>query len=270
MTKKYFSLFLAGGLCLFVVQQAFTNSGGAPAGSSGSPASNSNTCSQSGCHSGPAVSTQSVSISTDIPGGGFVEDSTYEITVTGDHGGTVSSRIGFMASVEDPSGHVGTLRVIDANRTQKAGNYITHRFNGLGVSNNENSWTFDWDSEQAPDQSTVYAAVNFTNNNGNTLGDVVVTQSLVLSKDNSVGLSNAKFHPVSLYPNPAQDYLVVASPKPLAMPLQIFNLEGKLIKSFGSETRQDGQHWRLPLQEITRGSYLLKDAEGKGAIFQKN
>jgi hypothetical protein len=52
-----------------VTYPALTNKNGAPAGKTGSPMSNGQTCYS--CHSGPSVSTQGVSITSDIPADGY-------------------------------------------------------------------------------------------------------------------------------------------------------------------------------------------------------
>lgn len=267
MKKKYLYV-LSTALALFIAQDAFTSSGGSPSGNSGSPASNGNTCARSGCHSTGTAAGQTISITTDIPAGGFMEDSIYSITVTANNGGASSDRMGFMASVESPSGHTGNLQITDAARTKKAGSYVTHTFSGIAGSNGENIWNFDWDAQQSPDQSTVYVAVNFSNNNGTTSGDVILTESLVLSKGSGIGLQELKRESMSAYPNPAVDQLVVAGEEFIA-PYVVLNAAGMRVKELKLVNRE-GQHWYFNVSDLKTGVYLIQDSEGRGIRFTKN
>lgn len=268
MKKKYYAYSLAGLLCVFSGYQAFTFSSGAPAGNSGSPLSG-GSCSRSGCHNGPAPSDQSTSISSNIPSTGFLENSTYSITIDANAGSVGSSRIGFMASVEDPAGHVGSIRVSDASRTQKVGSYITHRFAGSSATNNQNSWSFDWDSEQAPDQSTVYVAVNYTNGNGNTSGDILQTQTLVLSKERGIGLAEPELSRFELYPNPAVDDLLIRGNRELTWPLQAIDAQGKVLAEWAEADSPSPGHWQISVALLPAGTYLLRDAQANTMILQK-
>lgn len=266
MKKKYL-LLLSLGLSLFLAHDAYTNSGGAPSGSSGSPASNNNGCNRAGCHSGPATSGQTVSISTNIPASGFKADSIYEITITANTNGSGTDRMGFMASVESPSGHEGSISVSNASRTKKAGSYITHTSSGISGSAGVNSWTFDWNAGQAPDQTTVYTSVNFANQNGTTSGDVIVNQTLSLDKNLGIGTPEFAVLKVTAYPNPATDFIFVAANEALVAPFTVWASDGK---SFQVEAEaQDAQHYRLDVNHLATGLYTLRDAAGHQVRFRK-
>lgn len=258
MKKKYF-LIPSLALAIFSTQTAFTNSGGAPAGSNGSPLSSSS-CSRSGCHSGgPARTNESINISTNIPSSGFQADSVYTITVTANNGGNGSNRIGFMASVEDAAGHAGTLQSTDG-RTRITGSYITQTSSGVSGSNGENSWTFDWDAGQAADQSTIYVMANFSNGNGSTSGDVIYSESLTLSKDQG-GLSQAetKLPTWSLYPNPVQTFTQLSLPNTQIDALMIYDLKGALLQRY--PLHENGSEQLLDLSALESGNYLIGHPE---------
>ena len=270
MKKKYWILSLIGAFALLLNPSAFTNSGGAPGGSSGSPASNGNTCARSGCHSGgPAQSNENVTITTDIPTAGFEENTNYSITVNANDGGRNLNTIAFQASVESASGHEGTVAVSNASTTRKIGNYITHTFSGKNASGGQNSWSFDWNSGTAPDQTTVYTAVNFANGNGGTSGDVIVSQSLALTKSQGIGLEAVARQKVALYPNPATDQLTVATQGTSQEPLKIYNLTGQKVLEAGPGNKVDPHHWQINIEGLAAGTYLLKTAEGQTIQFQK-
>ena len=267
MKKKHLYL-LTTCMGLFVAQDAFTNSSGSPSGHSGSPASNNNTCGRSGCHSTGSKTTETINISTNIPASGFLEDSVYSVTITANNGGTGTNRMGFMASVEGPAGHEGSITVSDASRTKKAGSYLTHTFSGLSGSNGQNIWSFDWNAGQAPDQSTVYVAVNFANNNGTTSGDVIVTESLTLSKGSGIGINEIKSIKYAAYPNPASQKLTVAGPD-FEGPYTLYAADGSLVSSLELDSR-DGQHYSFNVSHLKAGIYLLKDSQGHSLRFSKN
>lgn len=267
MKKKYLYL-MTTALGLFIAQDAFTNSGGSPGGNSGSPASNNRTCGRSGCHSTGTKSTETITISSTIPASGFLEDSVYTITVAANNGGTGTNRMGFMASVESPSGHEGTINISDAARTKKAGSFITHTFSGLNGSAGQNTWAFDWNAGQAPDQTTVYVAVNFANNNGTTSGDVIVTETLTLAKGSGIGMPELEKASYAAYPNPATDQLTVAGPEFVA-PYQVYNSQGALVQNLELAFR-DGQHFQFNVSTLDAGIYFLKDSQGHSLRFIKN
>lgn len=257
-------LLLTAAFSLFFAFRAITNSSGAPAGSAGSPASN-GTCGRAGCHNGPSQSTETVTINTDIPTNGFEENTTYNINVTANDGGRALSRIGFQAGVEDGNGAAGTINVTDANRTRKAGSFITHTFTGINASNGGNSWTFEWNSGNAPDGSTVYTAVNFADGTGGTSGDVIVTRSLSLTKNNSIGIAEASKTALHLYPNPAKHQLTVAGVDRPQGAWQILNLSGQVVRTV--EPQLGAQHWQIDIRGLRSGGYFLQTEGGERALF---
>src|SRR5262245_52311392 len=81
---------------------------GAPAGRTGSPGDNFTTCTY--CHSGPAATSQSGWITSNIGASGYVPGSIYTITATATRPGHV--KFGFEISPQNPTGgYLGTLVV---------------------------------------------------------------------------------------------------------------------------------------------------------------
>lgn len=233
-------------ICLSTLP-ALTSSGGAPTGRSGSPSSNGTTCATSGCHTGgPAISSQTISITSDIPATGFAANTDYTITISADANGAVGSEIGFQASVENESGaHQGDLTISDA-RTRfagPAGNYVTHKSTGLIPVNGVNSWDFTWNSGNAEDSSMVYVAVNFANDNNTTTGDAVGTQTLLLRKDNGIGLDeNAIASEFVVFPNPMVDRaeLAFSLKQNAEVSYSIIDMNGKVMTQNDMGQRPSG------------------------------
>lgn len=254
---------------LLISSRAVTNSTGAPSGRNGSPAS-SNNCASIGCHSGPSISTESVSISSDIPPSGFMENTTYTFTITADDGGRGLGTMGFQASVENVSGHQGSLSST-GSETQKAGDFITHTSSGISASGGQNSWSFDWNSGTAPDSVRIYLSVNFANGNGTSSGDAILSTSEVLSKDQAVTLGEYSDTDVIIYPNPTEDVLQVEGLDAAVGMLRILDLSGREVEKFSAEQYRKGDSWNLKIGHLPKGLYLLSNAEGQFAIhFRKN
>jgi hypothetical protein len=258
MTKKSTLLAFTLLFSIFISFEAITNSSGSPAGRSGSPASV-GTCAAAGCHNGPSGTSETITITTDIPASGFVENADYNITITADDGGRNLTRMGFQASVESAAGAEGSLTASGSDvKTVGAGNFVTHTSNGISAPGGSLSWTFVWNSGTAPDQTTIYTAVNFANSNGTTSGDVIETQQLVLSKDMGVSIAEAELHPTSLFPNPAQEYIQFDGSDKLEGELRIFDLKGQLIK----QVSRDQLAGKISLNDIRDGVYIVSDDAG--------
>ena len=193
-----------------VTYPALTNKNGAPAGKTGSPMSNGQTCYS--CHSGPSVSTQGVSITSDIPADGYLDNTTYTITVTSDAGTAGMSTAGFEASVEKVGSHQGTLTAGSGTQLKQS-NYVTQTSSSTSPTNGVKSWSFSWNSGTGSDSVTVYAAGLFANGNNQNSGDALVTTSLAFQKSH-VGLDEASA-PIGLTasPNPAHHVLRFSAPE---------------------------------------------------------
>jgi hypothetical protein len=182
------------------------NSSGAPAGNTGSPADG-QSCARIGCHSGPAQTNQVASITGDIPAGGYVPGTTYNMTATMSNNS--GPRFGFSISPHDQSGFlIGTLIASGAG-TQLNGNgkYITHTFQGTSGSGGSKSWTFQWTAPEAGLGSvTFYGAFNFANGVGSS-GDVIVPHSQTFTEAAATGIAEAGSAPLSVFPTPAEDHI---------------------------------------------------------------
>lgn len=257
----------------FVSYQALTNSGGSPQGRSGSPASNGQTCMSAGCHSGPAASTQTVTITTDIPPSGFVENTDYTITITAEGNGASHSRIGFTASVEESGSHVGTVSTGGNSDIQVSGSYITHTFSGISATGSMRSWSFTWNSGTAPGGTAVYAAVNFTNNNGNTGGDVIISETINLTKASGVGLDENKLYDFNLFPNPADKKLELSNVDPHTKQISIYGLNGQKVAEFNDNSKESPTNWILDVSGLPEGNYIVstdrRDTQHKNLLIKR-
>ncbi len=269
--KKSILVYLFAIACCLISYKAVTFSSGSPGGNSGSPGDN-RTCANSSCHSGPAQTTEAVNITTDIPATGFLENTDYTITISADDGGRNLTKMGFEATVEEAGNAVGTISLVNsATKLVRNNNAVTHTFQGTSATSGVRNWTFDWNSGMAPDQTTVYVAVNFTNNNGSNNGDVVVTQSLTLSKASGVGIEETPVSDFKVFPNPVSHTLHVDGYTASMGDIFIYDLMGRLVVKL-DETDMDASGLLIyNADELPVGTYIIKSTKGEGSTktFQK-
>lgn len=258
---------------LFASISAYTSSSQSPANRSGSPASNSATCASSGCHSGPSASDQSIIISTDIPATGFKSNTDYTITITGDRGTASAARAGFTASVETNSGFEGMISTGGSSgvTTVGLGNFASHAgtqsFSGSTV-----SWSFTWNSGNAPDGTTIYTAVNFANGNGTTSGDVILSETLQLMKDqNNVSIAENNITDMKVFPNPAQEELNISFTNNGVSEntILLIDLQGRVVKTLAKSNMSGVFNKTYSINDLSAGLYILTIQNDKGVIQER-
>lgn len=270
---KKFALLLA---LIGIVNYSYTNSGGSPGGKSGSPASNGQTCSGGYCHGGGSPNgNELIDIKVDVtPAAGMsnysdtIRDS-IQTMVYLDVSAAGSSKIGFSASIEDASGnHIGTLATPSSSNTKiVSSDFVTHKNSSTAVSNNAINWAWDWNTGDIGDSVIIYVAVNYTNGNGTTSGDYVVTASKTLYPGLVIGQSENQIgSALKVYPSPATDYINV-------------NAEGlkevRLYSTIGRFLSMD-QSWsavgndQFDVSRLPRGNYILHALFIDGTIQYKH
>ena len=108
---------------------------GAPAGKTGSPGDGSN-CTE--CHGGTATTTPG-QITSNIPAGGYVPGTTYQVTATNPL--TNAGKMGFEVSPQNTAGaQKGTLVAGSGSQLVGGTKYVTH----TNANTTTNTWTFSW------------------------------------------------------------------------------------------------------------------------------
>ncbi len=258
-------LFVPVGLVALAAVQLIANSNGAPAGRTGSEASNNLTCAAAGCHSGPAPGTNhQMTILTNIPIDGYEPGFTYAIDIDLEDTQNTAPLCGFSASVEDGSGnHVGTLVLSDQASTalNGQGRFVTHRTASNTLPNAGRRYSFQWTapSSNAPSQVKIYAAGNFANGNGNTSGDAIraISSSFVLNP--GIGLDESLLSS-TVYPNPSKGSFTASDSRmvPGAVRLQLFDLSGKKVFDRLDRLTSAVEGVRVEAYELPRGMYVLE------------
>jgi len=199
-SSRIFALFFLINL-LAISFQALNNASGPPAARTGGPGESNCTV---GCHSGSVITTgtnwNNISLTTNIPSGGYTPGTTYTITLSMTVTGI--SKWGFEATVLDGSGNMaGSFIAGTGSSIQTSGSrsYINHNSSGNLFSNTA-SWTFSWTAPSVGVSGiTFYTTVNAANNDGNTSGDQIYTKSFTFGQF-GVGPPTAV---ITTTPNPA-------------------------------------------------------------------
>lgn len=233
-----------------MVQYSYTNSGGSPAGRSGSPASNGQTCSGGYCHSGGSPNgNEQIIINTDQTN--LVDNQAVNVSLgVLPNGG--SSKVGFMASIEDANGNsVSTLTATSG--VKKTGDFFTHQSSSTSVSNDSIGWNFTFEDSSYPDSLTIYVAVNFTNGNGNYQGDYVLTQTKTLYKSQA-NVDEDKLKGLVIGPNPASDFIRITHEQLSAV--ELYNTMGSSLVFEHSGDILDGESV-IDVRSLARGNYIV-------------
>ncbi len=261
MKKLFFLLAFLG-----ISTYSYTYSGGSPSGNSGSPRDNGSTCASAYCHGGGSASGNEV-ITITSPNDSLSNGNHFQVALGVKPNGS-STKVGFMASVEDANGTQLTTSN-PGTGAKNIGDYITHTSSGTSVSNDSIYWTFDVDGITFPDSITVYAAVNFTNGNGQTSGDYVVTTSQTFYKGGGAPfeLTESALGTLMVGPNPARDVLAISSPD--LVEVRLYNTLGRFIDMDQSAIVQDNAI-ELEVSSLPRGAYILHAINSSGEVQMKH
>jgi len=241
-------------LVLPVVFVLISSSSGSPGGYSGSTGDSGLNC--TGCHIGTA---QNVSgwITSNIPSIGYAGGQTYTITVNGSHAS--SSKFGFELTAEDLLGNkVGTFIITNTQQTKlvNQNKSVTHTSQGTAGSGGSKSWSVNW---TAPAGSTgqirFNAAVNATNSNGGTGGDVVYLTNVIVNPD-VTGVEELAQN-FAIYPNPSIGVVNFdASKADQSQQVNVYNTNGQVVYNFTLVNSLN----TLDLTHLPKGVYFVKSS----------
>ncbi len=191
--------------------EAVSNSGGAPAGRTGSPGDGGATCTT--CHTGTSSPSSTQIITSNIPASGYIAGQTYTITATLSQTGI--NEFGFQISPQNSSGAlIGTIINTSPSQTQVLNSkYITHTSGGIAGTSNSKTWSFNWVAPVAGSGAvTFFGAFNFSNNNGTSSGDIIRTNTLAVTENTTTNLPEFTQNgfSVSVYPNPIRNEATIA------------------------------------------------------------
>ena len=163
-------------------QELISKENGSPGAKTNSPLDGQNCTS---CHSGSINSgSGTISITTDIPSGGYLPGNTYTITTTVAQAGI--NKFGFELTAENLSVKQGTFFITNAIETKFANGTsntgVTHKQAGTSGTNTK-SWDCDWEAPASgTGDITFYSSALAANSNGSNNGDQVYTNSIMISE----------------------------------------------------------------------------------------
>jgi len=279
--KKLYALFgfaAVSGLMFFSFEDhkpAQANTGGSLGGYSGS-IGDARTCgTNGGCHGGGST-VVSNAITSDIPGTGYVPGQTYNVSVTVSDAS--SSKFGFEATAEDGTGtQQGTMIAGTGSQLISSGTgagHVTHTSSGLGTAGSA-TWDFQWTAPSS-DQGdiTFFSAMNASNGQSNTSGDVIYQGFLTVSADNGVGVdeTSAVAFNLSVFPNPASEYITLEFGLAEAGRVQaeLIDMQGKKVRTLVNSTYASGnQTVTVDLDNLPEGNYFVRVLTENGAYTEK-
>ncbi|MFK5889771.1 MAG: T9SS type A sorting domain-containing protein [Flavobacteriaceae bacterium] len=257
----YYSFLIAIPFMAYIL---FSFSGGAPTqGVTGSPGDEANAASVAGltvgdclaCHDGLGNFNTSVSITTNIPSGGYALSTKYQITVTITSTGAPDS--GFQITAENAAtSKVGVFSVLDNNPAtalmlpDASGHFITQTFLGHeGV----DSWTFDWTAPSVNVGAITFYVASVTGNGGSVTNTEVVFNTKTIG--GVLAVNNARLLQFSMYPNPSDNYVTLQLPSGTNKAnVKIFDYLGKTLiqKNLNSSNNN------LDVSNLSAGIYFVR------------
>ena len=183
--KNYFKIaayfVLIAGVMGISASAIFAFSSGPPDGRTGSPADNSKTCNDTGCHNNFTLNSGKATFSISAPEN-YTLGEVVPISIS--FGNTSTSKHGFELSALDANNnHVGAFSSVGDGKTQTSnGDYIKHTTAGANQAGNA-SWDVKWTAPASAvqDPVTFYAAGNEANGNGIPTGDYIYTTTEQIS-----------------------------------------------------------------------------------------
>lgn len=253
---------------------AHSNNSGAPAGRTGSPADGV-TCATSNCHAGNPIVALNQIITANVLASGYIPGQTYTITASCAQPGI--NKYGFQISPQAANGAlVGQLIITSPSTTKIVGTkYVTHTASGT-AGTGIISWSFNWVAPAAgTGDVTFYGAFNYTNSSQTSSGDIIRTNTLVISEDTTTaGIApvNGDKLAAILYPNPIQSdaTLRVTLESQENVIAKILSLNGQLIAEpmefFGTPGMNEFSI-QVP-SNLTTGTYKLMVTAGNATSMK--
>ncbi|MDR6302239.1 T9SS type A sorting domain-containing protein [Mesonia maritima] len=123
--------------------------------------------------------------------------------------------------------------------------------------------------DEDDDGDGVLTADEDYNGNGDPTDDDTNSNNVPDYLEQSVALSTGNFETIdfSIYPNPAQDNITIQLNNTEVEKMQLFNMNGKLIKEFSFQNASRKQE--VSISEFSTGVYFLKISTKKESIIKK-
>jgi hypothetical protein len=229
------------------------------------------------CHGGGSSITSGVTVSAtpSFSNNEYIPGTVYNVSVSVQ--ATGFTRFGLGCEIlNTSSANAGTMQAAGAGvKFLNAGNGQRNAVHSAvkTVSSGAGVFSFQWVAPaQGEGDVTFYYCGNAVNGNNNTSGDLPIAGNMMLTEGvvtitTSIGNSEMPVSKISVFPNPATDYLTVSyfASKNTNLSAELFDINGKKIKSLMNENQTPGIHEKtISLQGIEPGIYFVKlNSDGK-------
>jgi len=233
---------------------AFSSSSGSPGGYTASPGDNKDCGS---CHGGTATAVTGW-ITSNIPGSGYVANTSYTISVTATGSTSVNKGFEFTAETSAKT-KVGTYTAGTGTKLVNSNKAVTQ---SSTVSSSPKTWTFTWKSPAAGTGTITFYACFALGQSGSNK-----KCSLAISEGTSVGLDPVSNENILIrfYPNPASNNLVVVNSGTEEINLSVYNIQGQLLAEQASHQNITSMN----ISNLEKGIYLLKAESSKGSEIKR-
>ncbi len=220
-----------------------------------------------GCHTGTVNSDPNGSLQLAITNNPtrYVPDSVYELVITSTYSGKTRFGIGLNAR-KVGIGFTGIGTFMDDTTSTDLwvrNDFVTHTRQGTEAID-QKVWRVKWKAPSAMEGPIrFYAATVISNSDGSNTGDLVVTNSFLLS-DGFTGLSELEKNNFPLTVMEEQEQLIIENNNSQNMELEVIDITGKRIQSY-QITRQ----LTIPKADLPIGMYLLKTQQSETIYVRK-
>ena len=256
LNKLKIALLIAGSTLLMA------NRGGTPGGRTGSSTDGSTCATNGGCHgNASSKSTAQDFITSDIPATGYEIGETYTITVSPNMDGVSVWGFEMMAEGADGDG-TGIFTSNSEVNAINNGLRASHKFASSSNADGQ-TWTVEWTAPATTaGEVSFFAASLAANGNGNTNGDNVFFDTLVVASNALTSSKEVNIDQAIVYPNPAVDVLNISGVDITDGTIEIVDIQGKILlrQPFASS---------IGLNNIESGNYFLKIYSDSKTITKK-
>lgn len=274
MIKKYLTYTIALIFIVGITSSLISFSSGPNGGLAGAPGENN--CTQ--CHSGSVLNgTGILSLTSDIPAAGFIEGTTYTITMKMKESGT--SRFGFQTVPygETTMKSTGDISITDIVRTRKSTNgagdeYVTHTSSGTRGQTDSTSWAYAWTPSADDNTVTFYMAGNAANDDGSTAGDKVYLSNFSFTRQFGVSVApEQSLNSLKAFPSPASQNLFVTLESKVfeSTSIVLLDLQGREIYRYEDDLQPGAFSNIINVSTFPTGIYTLRVQMGDQVASRK-
>lgn len=220
-----------------------------------------------GCHTGVANSDPNGSLQLTVTNNptSYTPDSVYELVITSTYSGKTRFGIGLNARKVGRS-FIGIGTFLDDTTTSELwvrNDFVTHTRPGTEAID-QKVWRVKWKAPSTTEGPIrFYAATVISNADNSNTGDLVVTNSILLS-DGLTGLSKFEKANFPLTVLEETEQLIIQNNNSQSMELEVTDITGKHIQSYLVETQSI-----IPRAALPVGMYLLKVKQGNNMFVRK-